>query len=438
MTGDRKAWPVLLMLWVAIVIATGCGANAPTPTAPPATPTIAPLPSPTGAAMTSEGLQIVTEVGFTDAGGTTHVIGEVENTGQVPLRPVEIACAFYDAAGATLAERETRALVDILYPGERAPFKLSLLSPPPAIASYAVSARGAATNETPLTGIAFVQDQATMDEDDMTIVGEIVNNGEQPAYRVSIAATILDGSGALIDVGAARAERTLLLPGESSPFKIYVGDAGGMPDHYALIAYGERASPEAIAAAAQIELDSAVRCPAGDDRLVLCGEVTNRSTDNATYVKAIAAYYDAAGNVIDADWSYVWANVLAPGERSPFAISLYPVPVEVAHWFIWVQGERTDQPAEDGLAIEGLRSTVDGGDLARFEGQVRNGGPAPMTAIEVAITLYDGDGEVTSVYWTQLDDDLAPNATTPFEIEMPGAAGAQAFGAYVQGSAVEN
>jgi hypothetical protein len=61
-----------------------------------------------------------------------------------------------------------------------------------------------------------------------------------------------------------------------------------------------------------------------------------------------------------------------------------------------------------------------------------------MTAIEIAITLYDGEGDVTNVHWTWLDDDLAPNATASFEIAVPGAADAQAFGAYVQGSAIHD
>ncbi len=432
MIGDRRAWPALLMLWVVIALLPACGTVAPTPTA---VPRATPVPSPTSPGASGEGLRIVTESGFTDRNGQTHVIGEVLNESNVPFRPVEITGTFYDGAGATLVEHKTRALVDILLPGERAAFKLSLQSPPPAIAAYRVTASGAQTPEAPLAGIVFVQDRATMDEDDMTIVGEIVNEGELAAHQIAIAATIHDRSGALVDVGAARAERSVLQPGESSQFKIFVGNVGGMPDRYTLIAYGEQASGEALAATAQIDLSSAARCPDARDRLVLCGEVTNRSTGNATSVKTIAAYYDRAGNLIDVDWSYAWANVLAPGERSPFAVALYPVPDEVEHWFIWVQGERTDQPTEDSLVLQEIESAVDGGDIAVFRGQVRHSGPAPMTAIEIAIALYDGDGAVTNVHWTWLDKDLAPNAAVPFEIEVAGAAGSQAFAAYVQGSA---
>ena len=130
---------------------------------------------------------------------------------------------------------------------------------------------------------------------------------------------------------------------------------------------------------------------------------------------------------------------LAPTQSEPpFAIALHPVPADLANWFIWVQGVQTDQPADESLVIEGLASTIDSQGVALFGGQVRNLGPAPMTGIEIAITLYDGAGDVSSVHWKWLDDDLAPNAVAPFEVEVAGAARAQAFGAYVQGSAVQD
>jgi hypothetical protein len=61
-----------------------------------------------------------------------------------------------------------------------------------------------------------------------------------------------------------------------------------------------------------------------------------------------------------------------------------------------------------------------------------------MTDIQIAVTLYDSTGSVINVHWTWLDDDLAPNATAPFEIVVQGAARAQSFATYVQGSASQD
>ena len=71
---------------------------------------------------------------------------------------------------------------------------------------------------------------------------------------------------------------------------------------------------------------------------------------------------------------------------------------------------------------------------ATFVGNVKNNGTETMTAIQVAVTVYNADGEVVTVGQTWLDGDLAPNETMPFEFEVQASEAADSFELYVQGS----
>jgi len=52
----------------------------------------------------------------------THLIGEVQNTGNVPLRVTKITAEFYDNRGYLLDQYTTDAVREYLSPGEKSPF----------------------------------------------------------------------------------------------------------------------------------------------------------------------------------------------------------------------------------------------------------------------------------------------------------------------------
>jgi hypothetical protein len=215
MTGDRR-YPIVAFTLVLLVWSLACTGPAmpptPEPTAAATTPgpTVSYAPSPTITLFQTEraapspetetGLTISSQNGFTDGGGGVHVVGEVYNSTDANYRWIKITCSFYAGDGRLLAQEEDYAYIDILLPGERAPFKVSLWEPPAGINAYYVSASGYETEEQPFTGIEFVQDSGMMDGNNITIIGEVVNTSETPASQVRIAAALYDQNGTVLDV----------------------------------------------------------------------------------------------------------------------------------------------------------------------------------------------------------------------------------------------
>ena len=181
-------------------------------------PAISPLDTPAATnappQRATDGLTLRRQTAFTDTSGTTYVVGEVHNGAQVSYREIQVSCDFYDSAGATLGSAAAPALIDILLPEESAFFKASLVAAPAGIASYSAVASGIETTDLPYTDLAFFRSQGFISEDDMTLLGEVLNAGQVAAYQVRIAAALLDGEGEILDVGWTAARRDLLFPSD--------------------------------------------------------------------------------------------------------------------------------------------------------------------------------------------------------------------------------
>ena len=137
--------------------------------------------------------------------------------------------------------------------------------------------------------------------------------------------------------------------------------------------------------------------------------------------------------LVAVDWSYVWATILEPGERSPFSIELANTPVDVDLWQIWVEGEKTQARANDSLTLAQVDSTLDEVGIAAFTGEVENVGRVTMTDIQVAVVVYDAAGQLIAADWVWLEGDLAPGKAMPFELQVQAGEHASSFEPYVQG-----
>ena len=427
----RRKGPMVVLLAL-IVLLSACATASATPVPPPpeTTPTASLLPQ-----RTTDGLAILRQTAYTDAGGTTHVVGEIHNGSTVRYREVQVSCAFHDRGGATLGTAEGPALVDILLPGESAFFRVSLPASPAGITAYSVTPSGVETADAPYTDLSFYRDHGLLDANAMTLLGEVLNTGPIAAHQVRIAAALLDEGGQILDVGWTAARRDVLYPDEVSPFSLLIGNLPGRPAQYELMAYGQPAPQEIIDRRAQLVLESSAPSPTVAGAHSLIGEISNKGAESATFIKAVASFYDAEDRLIAVEWGYVWADRLAPGARAPFALYLVLPPAEIGRWNVWVDGQTTDQPVEGDLRVEGVECLVDERSMATISGMVRNAGSVPMRAIEVAVTVYDAQDRVLAVGWTGLDQDLASNETAPFTIEVETGSAASRFALYVQGNA---
>ncbi len=61
-----------------------------------------------------------------DDNGIYHVLGEVENTGEIPVTSVNITATGYDQSGNVLASSSTNADLTLILPKEKSPFDVVL------------------------------------------------------------------------------------------------------------------------------------------------------------------------------------------------------------------------------------------------------------------------------------------------------------------------
>jgi hypothetical protein len=432
------------------------------------TPTVAPAltstleASPASAIGTEDALEILSHVSYADARGVFHVIGEVYNGTTRNYRGIRVKGKFYSREK-LVAQENTYAYIDILRPDEKAPFDLVLRSPPgesgeaPAIDDYVLEVQGDVTTTEPFLGIQFIGHSATFVDDrqgdseraDLTIIGEVTNVADRPASQVRIACAAYDAEGHLMNVGLAYAQRDILEPDAISPFRLYVGDVGrGLapddgPQNYHILAYAQAASESELEQQADVKVLSAEREGGsgdgsnGEASLVLLGEVANVGTAPATRVQVTASFFNADNRLVAVEWGAAWRDNLPPGERSPFEIVLSRPPEGVDRWVLGAQGTRGDAPAVGQLALEQVSNGVDAQNVVTFGGQVKNGGPETMGAIEIGVTVYDASGHVVSAGRVYLDESLAPGATRPFALQIQATETASSFQLYVEGRAQE-
>ena len=381
-----------------------------------------------------EGLVILTHDAYIDDSDVVNVVGQVYNNTTRNYQWVVVKCEFYDKEDKLLAEEETYAYIDILLPDEKAPFRLFLWETPAGLERYVVSVEGDETTEQPAVGIQFVQDNGSIEENNLYIIGEVTNTGETPVSQVRIAAAVYDENGDILDVGFTYAERDVFVQDKLSPFELYVSATNGTPDSYELIVYGQEAADYELEQLADLDLTSIDYYIDTFDDLIIVGEVANDDSQNVAFVLAFASFYNEADELVAVGWGYAWADILEPGNKSPFSIELYNTPEEVDHWIVWFEGDVTDDPVAGKLVLEDTDNTLDDDYVATFVGNVKNNGTETMTSIQIAVTVYDADGEVVTVGQTWLDDDLAPDGTMPFEFDVQASDAADSFKLYVQGS----
>lgn len=372
---------------------------------------------------------------FVDRGGALHFVGQALNHTTVSCVSPQAAVRYYDESGTEIAHQESPVHVDILLPGEQAPFKLSLWNPPPGIESYSLTISGTETTARPFADVTFGQSHAKLDGDSVTIVGLVRNEGADAASQVHIAAALYDEQDVLLDVAAVSAPLTVLPPDGESPFRIVASEPAGhvIPARYDLIAYGQRASDAEKGAQAQVTLADTHNYTNDVEDLVIVGEIANTGNQNATYLEAFASFYDAEGQILAVDQGYVWADVLASGTRSPFLLELFGTPGQVDHWRIWVQGQQTDRPIAGPLTVIETESWIDGAGIATFKGTIRNDGAQELSWIEVAVTVYGAEDSVLSTGWAVLPGSITPGASKTFQFKARAAGAASSFHLSAQG-----
>jgi len=165
-------------------------------------------------------LGLVSDNNYTDEFNTLTIVGEVRNDSNLDVGHTDITVTFYDSAGAIIGTANGETMLDVIPPGEKSPFVITL-SRPPGLASH--SLRAVARPVAPKQGAQLVVSEVRRFEDDagfFHVKGTVKNVGSSTARRVKVAAVIYARDNRVINVGFTYGSPPKLAPGQQASYDI--------------------------------------------------------------------------------------------------------------------------------------------------------------------------------------------------------------------------
>ncbi len=214
----------------------------------PVNPAPAPQPGPssTGTSPILEGAtaKIVSQTTYRD-GNFFYIVGEIQNVGTAPAGSIVVLATFDDGAGKVVATSAGTSLVDVLVPGQKAPFGIQRFEDPALgpLSRYSLELSLVRADPPPPTGLAVFQDKMWVDQNLRPFVGpsglaqhgpalrhvsgQVHNSSASPSGAVKLVAAFYDANGAVVraGVGYPAAPSFSLSPGASQPFDLTVPDS---------------------------------------------------------------------------------------------------------------------------------------------------------------------------------------------------------------------
>ncbi|MCP4426976.1 MAG: hypothetical protein GY803_21000 [Chloroflexi bacterium] len=258
--------------------------------------------------------------GYEDMFGNLHIIGLATNRSARAVDGIEVEIDILDAVGNSLYTEMAWTSLYKIAPGETTPFRLAVYEELSGADSFSATIVGQSVAEIERADIEVRGTTLTVDDDgNVHITGEIVNNGSEPAAINGVAAATFDGAGEIVTADSSIVNIGYLEPGESGPFRVYMygpsKGADAIVDH--IVYVDAIATLPETAWALTFPEEGHIYIDRYDD-VHLVGEVTNDGSEILD-VRLLAAFYDADGNVLDAD-TFSLPLDLAPGDTLPFDI----------------------------------------------------------------------------------------------------------------------
>jgi LysM repeat protein len=175
--------------------------------------------------------------------GGLWVFGEIRNTSGIALEQASVAVRLLDDADATIAELVAPVQVDLLAPGDVAPFGARFDAPPASFSSYIA---------VPISGLqgylgTYYLDLEPREVEEKgeryaayTVRGKVANVGPEDAVDVVIVTTLYDALGRVIGTRRGPPEHNVVPRGGETRFVMYLTPAGGPVDHVRVHVFGRR------------------------------------------------------------------------------------------------------------------------------------------------------------------------------------------------------
>lgn len=128
------------------------------------------------------------------------------------------------------------------------------------------------------------------------------------------------------------------------------------------------------------------------------GEVLNNTSYRRQFVEVDITMYNANGQIIDTDFTFVLNDIMNPRTRAPFELIFEP-PTGYHHYALRVQSQTTSSVPVAGMTLTGgVPFTDEVG--THYPGSVKNNNSFTVKYVQVVFTRYDTYGRVRDVMWT--------------------------------------
>lgn len=385
-------------------------------------PTIAPTPD-----LTND-LQVTSLRGYVNTQGNLEVVGLVTNRSGFGVSFTQIEVEVLDAAGNSLYQGVTFAILEYLAPGETSPFNLLIPEDLPQAQSYRAEVVGYHFDVLERAHVSLEHERLIVDDrGDIFITGVLVNQNDRPIIINSLGAATFDQAEQVVTANAHSVLMRYLAPGQIGFFRVTMnGPREGTAQIAKHTVYIDAQPSEPLAeipfsiASSRDYLDIY-----GNFHLV--GEVSNQS-ESPYKVNLLAAIYDASGNVLDASDLGLPFAVLVPGESVPFDFNHWgPLNTEeglietadhfavfIDYFWTWVPTsevvELTLQDQHEDFSVE----------EATFSGKILNDTGSPLSSVTVVVALRGAqDKKVVATNYDFFNGELEVGALYEYTVTIP-------------------
>ncbi|MHB8621169.1 MAG: FxLYD domain-containing protein [Chloroflexota bacterium] len=172
---------------------------------------------------------------YTDpTSGQLHIVGEVQNNGNIALQFVQVTATLKDTSGNPVQSAIGFTLLNILVPGQKSPFDIFTIPPANLGSNADLSISFDTASNPPTGGLALSGAHLLFNgQGHLHLTGYLTNSSPDPAVSYHIVYTIFDSAGTPIRAGTFNllnsvdgnpAQAPLLLPGTSGHFDYSIPD----------------------------------------------------------------------------------------------------------------------------------------------------------------------------------------------------------------------
>ncbi|GEM_PF-2470309 len=188
------------------------------------TPTPSPQAQADGSAnnvvIESPNLELLSQHAYLDARGRHHIVGEIRNNSDKPVKYVEVIAEYYDTdklTGANLTFTDP----DSIAPHQTVPFDMVILRRPHWVNGYdyKLVVKGYSTDELAQQNVVVVNQTSRLEEGFLYVSGQVKNTGKDWTL-VKAVVTLYDANNKVINSRWAYIKTAMLAPGGDSPFEV--------------------------------------------------------------------------------------------------------------------------------------------------------------------------------------------------------------------------